>query len=77
MIKTGIIIWLAHGPTLNEFLSHLEQESDNIYFYIDGSPCSHFNWSLESLKSDNKFVSYGISCQLVGLPMLPRNSLLY
>ena len=38
MIKTGIRIWLAHGPTLNEFLSHLEQKSDNIYLYIDGSP---------------------------------------
>ena len=38
MIKTGIIIWLAHGPTLSEYLSHLEQELDNIYFYMDGSP---------------------------------------
>ena len=26
MIKTEIRIWLAHGPTLSEFLSHLEQE---------------------------------------------------
>ena len=25
MIKTEIRIWLAHGPTLSEFLSHLEQ----------------------------------------------------
>ena len=24
MIKTEIRIWLAHGPTLSEFLSHLE-----------------------------------------------------
>ena len=38
MIKTEIRIWLAHGPTLSEFLSHLEQEFDNVYFYIDGSP---------------------------------------
>ena len=37
MIKTEIRIWLAHGPTLSEFLSHLEQEFDNVYFYIDGS----------------------------------------
>ena len=37
MIKTEIRIWLAHGPTLNEFWSHLEQEFDNVYFYIDGS----------------------------------------
>ena len=37
MIKTEIRIWLAHGPTLSEFLSHLEQEFDNVYFNIDGS----------------------------------------
>ena len=38
MIKTEIRIWLAHDPTLSEFLSHLEQEIDNVYFNIDGSP---------------------------------------
>ena len=38
MIKTEIRIWLAHGPTLSEFLSQLEQEFDNVYFYMDGSP---------------------------------------
>ena len=38
MIKTEIKILLAHGPTLSEFLSHLEQEFDNGYFYMDGSP---------------------------------------
>ena len=38
MIKTEIRIWLAHGPTLSEFLSHLEQEFDNVYFYLDGFP---------------------------------------
>ena len=38
MIKTEIRIWLAHGLNLNEFLNHLEQEFDNVYFYIDGSP---------------------------------------
>ena len=38
MIKTEIRIWLAHHPTLSEFLSHLEQEFDNVYFYMD---CSH------------------------------------
>ena len=37
MIKTEIRIWLAHGPTLSEFLSHLEQELDNVYFSMDGS----------------------------------------
>ena len=38
MIKTEIRIWLAHVPTLSEFLSHLEQELDNFYFHMDGSP---------------------------------------
>ena len=37
IFKTEIRIWLAHGPTLSEFLSHLKQEFDNIYFYMDGS----------------------------------------
>ena len=37
MIKTEIRIWLAHGPTLSEFLSYLEKEFDNFYFYMDGS----------------------------------------
>ena len=38
MIKTGIRIWLAHSPILSEFWSQLEQEFDNVYFYMDGSP---------------------------------------
>ena len=38
MIKTEIRILLAHGPTLSEFLSQLEQEFDNVYFYMNGSP---------------------------------------
>ena len=38
MIKTEIRIWLSLDPTLSEFLSHLEQEFDNVYFYMDGSP---------------------------------------
>ena len=38
MIKTEIRIWLTHGPTLSEFLSNLEQEFDNVYFYMDGLP---------------------------------------
>ena len=38
MIKTEIIIWLAHGPNFSDFLSHLEQESDNVYFFMDGFP---------------------------------------
>ena len=38
VIKTEIRIWLAHVPTLSEFLSHLEQEFNNVYFYMDFSP---------------------------------------
>ena len=38
MIKTEIRIWLAYSPTLSEFLSHIEQEFDNFYFYMDGFP---------------------------------------
>ena len=38
MIKTEIRNWLAHGPTLSEILSQLEEEFDNVYFYMDGSP---------------------------------------
>ena len=38
IIKTEIIIWFAHGPTLSEFLRNLEQVFDNVYFYKDGSP---------------------------------------
>ena len=38
LIKTEIRIWLTHGPSLSEFLSHLEQEFDNVYFYSEGSP---------------------------------------
>ena len=37
MIKTEIKIWLAHDPTLSEFLSYLQQQFDNVYFYMDGS----------------------------------------
>ena len=36
MIKTEIRIWLAHGLTLSEFLSHLEQYFVNVHFYTDG-----------------------------------------
>ena len=38
IIKTEIRIWLAHGPTLSKFLSHLEQAFDNVYFFMDGFP---------------------------------------
>ena len=42
MIKPGIKILLARGPALSEFLSHLEKEFDNVYFYMDGFPSSVF-----------------------------------
>ena len=38
MIETEIRICLAHGPTLSEFLSHLEQDFKIFFFYMDGSP---------------------------------------
>ena len=38
MIKTEIRIWPLHGPILSEFLSHLKQDFDNVYFYMDGFP---------------------------------------
>ena len=42
MIKTEIRIRIAHRPTLSEFLSHLEQEFDNVYIYMDGYPSTLF-----------------------------------
>ena len=38
VIKTEIRTWLAHGPTFSEFLRNLEQEFDNVYFYMDAFP---------------------------------------
>ena len=38
MIKIEIRNWLSHGPNLSEFLSQIDQELENIYFYKDGSP---------------------------------------
>ena len=79
IIKTEIRIWLSHGPNLSEFLSHLEQELHNVYIYI-------YRWfSLKSilighLNHSNRIRNEQVmafSCKLVGLPMLPRNSLQY
>ena len=75
LIKTEIRIWLAHGPNLSEFLSHLEQEFDNVYFYMNGS-----NLIIDHLNHSNRIKSEQVMAfafQLVGLPMLPRNSLQY
>ena len=38
MIKTEIRIWLVHCPNASEFLSNLELEFDNVFFYMDGCP---------------------------------------
>ena len=54
MIKTEIRIWLAYGPNLSEFLSHLEQ---NLKMSISIRMVLleiYFNWPLQSLKSDKK-----------------------
>ena len=37
MLKTETRIWLEHGPTLSEFLGHLDSECDDAYFYMFGS----------------------------------------
>ena len=60
MIKTEIIIWLAHCPTLSDFLRNL---SKNLTMSISISMIVlevYFNWPLKSLKSDRKWVSNGI-----------------
>ena len=54
MIKTEIKIWLAHGSTLSECLSYLEQEFDNVYSRCMVLIEVYFNFPLESLKSDKK-----------------------
>ena len=38
MIKTETRIWLEHGPTLSEFLGHLESKFDDGYFWMFGFP---------------------------------------
>ena len=38
MSKAGIRIFLAHGPTLSEFLGNLGSEFDDSYFFRFGSP---------------------------------------
>ena len=38
MIKTEAEFWLDYGPTLSEFLGHLQSELDEVYFWMFGSP---------------------------------------
>ena len=67
MIKTEIRIWLTHGPTLSEFLSHFGWSSlKYILIY-------HLNHS-NRIRNEQVMA---FAFQLVGLPMLPRNSLQY
>ena len=54
MSKAGIRIFLAHGPTLSEFLGHLGSEFDNDFFFKLVFLEGYFNWPLESPKSDTK-----------------------
>ena len=37
MFKTRTRIWLEHGPTLSEFLGHIESEFGDSYFWMFGS----------------------------------------
>ena len=54
MFKAGTRIWLAHGPTLSEFLGHLGSEFSDAYSLSLVLLEVYFNWPLESLKSDKK-----------------------
>ena len=38
MSKNCSRIWLEYGPTLSEFLGHLESEFGEVYFWMFGSP---------------------------------------
>ena len=42
MFKPGTRIWLEHGPTLSEFLGHIESEFDDSYFCMFCYPGSLF-----------------------------------
>ena len=54
MSKAGTRIWLAHGPTLSEFLGHLDQEFDDEYSLSLVLLEVYFTYPLESLKSVKK-----------------------
>ena len=54
MSKADAGIFLAHGPTLSEFLGHLESEFEDSYFLIFVLLEVYFMEPLESLKSDKK-----------------------
>ena len=78
MIKTEIRIWLAHSPTLSKFLSHIEHEFDQFQsLYVWFSLKSILIGTLNHSNRIRNEIVMAFSCQLVGLPMLPRNSLQY
>ena len=54
MSKADAGIFLAHGPTLSEFLGHLVSEFDDAYFLSFVLLDVYFKKPLESLKSDKK-----------------------
>ena len=54
MFKTEIRIWLAHSPTLSEFLGHLGSEFGDSYCLSFVFLEVYFTYPLESLKSDKK-----------------------
>ena len=54
MFKAGTRIWLAHGPTLSEFLGHLKYEFGDTYSLSFVLLEVYFTYSLELLKSDKK-----------------------
>ena len=54
MIKTKIRIWLAYGPTLSKFSSHLNKNLTMSISILMVLLEIYFNRPLESLKSDKK-----------------------
>ena len=52
MSKSGAGIFLAHSPTLSEFLGHLGLKFDDAYFLCFVFREVYFTQPLESLKSD-------------------------
>ena len=54
MFKAGTRVWLAHGPTLSEFLGNLGSEFGDAYSLSFVLLEVYFTYPLESLKSDKK-----------------------
>ena len=54
MFKAGTRIWLAHGPTLSEFLGNLGSEFGDAYYFSFVLLEVYFTYPLQSHKSDKK-----------------------